>query len=204
MSTLHKSIGQFSRFGSGSYPVAWCNTCSLAYFVATEISHKDHDVTVVKIAGKLLNYLDDWQVVLLSKFIARMVKHPGEQSVTHPDYDWSSPSELIRIEQHLLSEFFERFPQVARDLNLDVSKLTLDSPEKEDVDIGNLSFLDWKFRTLNRDVDIGNLSFLDWKFRTLNRDTCSNCLDKKHEQCDKLDQHTNSCCCGVLVLGERV
>jgi hypothetical protein len=83
-----------------------------------------------------------------AKFYARVKKHPGESSVTDDKFDWAGQN-LDDIEHHLISEMVERFPQYRnRFPELNQAEITVDDPLIEDVDIANLSFVDWGCRIM--------------------------------------------------------
>lgn len=78
---------------------------------------------------------------MILKFYRRAEKHPGESSVTDPNYDWSKTN-LEDIERHALYEFLERFPQyLDRFPEVDKAQITIDDPKIEDIDGANLHFL---------------------------------------------------------------
>jgi hypothetical protein len=90
--------------------------------------------------------LDRFRRLMLKKFYDRVAKHPGQSSVTDPNHDWKAEN-IEDIEHHLIYEFLERFPQfIDRFPEVDKSHITVDAPEIEDVDMANLSFVDWAVR----------------------------------------------------------
>jgi len=77
------------------------------------------------------------------KFQAREIKHPGEQSVTHADFDWSG-QELEPLEQHMFDEFCEYFgvAKMYREaVWIFLNKFRTGSHSGECVDIANLAFV---------------------------------------------------------------
>jgi len=108
----------------------------------------------------LLYYLDEFQLAQIDKFVKRISKHPNELSVTDDRFDWRN-QHLGDIENHLRSEFFERFPDIINDLKPEVieankqffASITKDEPETEDIDIANLSAVDWIIRKVRSSSD---------------------------------------------------
>jgi hypothetical protein len=91
----------------------------------------------------LLELLDLYRLAMVEKFVKRIHKHPGGQSVTDESFDWRN-MDLSEIEHHLVSEFVELFPKYRdRFPELDQAQITVDDPAEESVDLGALSFVYW-------------------------------------------------------------
>jgi hypothetical protein len=87
--------------------------------------------------------LYDFACRMEDKFRARDDRHPGEASVTHPDYDWAGES-LLDLESHLVDEVGEYFglDKTTRYAMWEgIRKSRIGRHPDECVDIANLAFL---------------------------------------------------------------
>lgn len=99
-------------------------------------------------APELSKLLDDFKAHMLAKFIARETKHPGQSSVTSPDFDWKG-EDLASIDLHLIcevGEFFGLDKHEQADLILFIIERRKPADKNEAIDIANMAFLSRQIR----------------------------------------------------------